>query len=135
MPVAISLLPGDAVSPEGVGLLGSLCQGAAVTAPGSQEIGDHSSFDPLRLPDFSTDLGVADDVGKRDELNETAEQAALSLCLGVFTGSIAWREVGDDAHTEVIETTEQSVLPLVRHLGRYGGEELEWMTERRWSCC
>jgi len=63
---------------------------------------------------LSGDCGKVD-VSEGDELDQAAHETIVANGLGIFTGGVAWCEVGDNAHGAVVEATEKSVLPLVRH--------------------
>jgi hypothetical protein len=82
-----------------------------VAEPNRTEVVDARPVDVALLSDLSTDLRPADEVGDRYERHTAVETARFAGFLGRLTSNIARREVGDDAHCAVLETTAQSILP------------------------
>ena len=54
------------------------------------------------------------DVGNRHKIEYPTHTAGVTDPLSILAKRVAWHKICDDAHTDIVETTEETMLPF-RH--------------------
>ena len=93
--------------------------GAETATPHAQEILEARALDALLLADLPSHRDTGPDVEDRHELGKSAHHATVAHRFRVLSEHVARAEVGDYAGREVVETAENSIAPLARHVALF----------------
>jgi hypothetical protein len=114
--VFVFLLSGHRSFVQSVNLDCFLGKRTQTAEPDEQEIVATGAIDALLLPHKSTDLCEADDICDGHEHETALEAAGLTDLLGDLPFDVTGQEVDADADRTVVETAEQLLFELTRHL-------------------
>lgn len=96
--------------------MGRLYQHTQWTAACCAEVIEERTVDSFGLANLRSDLRHEEHIGKWDKGGQSTQQTTISNSFSVFARSVTVAEISYQASAAVVETTEQSMGPLSRHV-------------------